>query len=141
MDKEIAANLVCDIREGINGFLIQELRAHGVQELAPSHGAILPHLFDHGQVTMKNLAKAVRRDKSTVTALVGKLVLSGYVERSGSQHDQRAVLVFLTPRGLALEPVFREISSKLAQRLWRGFSESEIEETLRLLDKVKANFR
>ena len=100
----------------------------------------MAHLFANREVRMKDLAKAVRRDKSTITALVGKLVRGGYVRRENGLEDQRTVYVRLTRKGEDLESVFREISDELLRRTWRGIDRTEQEEVMRLLQKIGANF-
>uniref|UniRef100_C6DYT9 Transcriptional regulator, MarR family n=1 Tax=Geobacter sp. (strain M21) TaxID=443144 RepID=C6DYT9_GEOSM len=137
--KKIAA-IVSDTRASINRFLLQELHRHGINGLAPSHGAILFHLFNNEQVTMKDLAQAVRRDKSTVTALVAKLVSGGYVQKVSSTKDQRTVYVSLTEEGKALKPAFEEISQRMLARIWQGVDEAEQREAVRILKKIRANF-
>ena len=139
MDTRNIAAIISDTRAGINRYLLQELKRLGIEGLAPSHGAILYHLFNNDQVTMKDLAKAVRRDKSTVTALVGKLVANGYVEKMSSAQDQRTVCVRLSAKGAALQPVFEEVSRNLIDRIWRGVDEAEQRELVRLLRKIRAN--
>jgi DNA-binding MarR family transcriptional regulator len=89
---------------------------------------------------MKDLAKAVRRDKSTVTTLVGKLIAAGYVEKVASSDDQRSSLVRLTQKGETLRPVFMEISEKLLRRIWQGIDAKEQREVVRILKKIGANF-
>ena len=63
--------------------LTRELRERGHQGLAPSHGDIMVALFKHRRLSMKELARIIDRDKSTVTGLVDKLVRLGYLEKSG----------------------------------------------------------
>ena len=140
MDTKRIAALIGDVRTGINDFLVRELKRRGIDDLAPSHGAIMAHLFTNREVRMKDLAKAVRRDKSTITALVGKLVRGGYVRRENGLEDQRTVYVRLTRKGEDLESVFREISDELLRRTWRGIDRTEQEEVMRLLQKIGANF-
>lgn len=140
MDTKRIAALIGDVRTGINDFLVRELKRRGIDDLAPSHGAIMAHLFTNREVRMKDLAKAVRRDKSTITALVGKLVRDGYVRRENGLEDQRTVYVRLTRKGEDLENVFREISDELLRRTWRGIDRAEQEEVMRLLQKIEANF-
>ena len=140
MDSNRIAAQISDLRTKINGFLLQELQSRGITGLAPSHGAILHHLFHNEVVAMKDLAKAMRRDKSTVTTLVGKLIASGYVEKVASSDDQRSTLVRLTQKGEALRPMFMDISEKLLRRIWQGIDAKEQEEVVRILKKIGANF-
>jgi len=136
--KEIAAQ-ISEIRSNINNFLIRELKRYTIEGLAPSHGAILHYLFTNKKMTMKDMAKAVRRDKSTLTALVCKLVSMGYVQKETVADDQRSVTIRLTPEGKKLEPVFREISDNLLQTIWRGIDEAEQKEVMRILKKIGTN--
>jgi len=140
MDTNRIAAQISDVRIKMNGFLIKELQNHGITGLAPSHGAILNHLFHNEKVAMKDLAKAVRRDKSTVTTLVGKLIAGGYVEKVASNDDQRSTLVRLTMRGEELRPVFIEISEVLLNRIWQGIEVQEQQEVVRILKKIASNF-
>lgn len=140
METKSIAAIISDTRASINRYLVQELDRLGIKGLAPSHGAIMYYLFNNEQVTMKDLAKAARRDKSTVTALVAKLAAAGYVQKLGSSEDQRTVYVTLSPEGKALKPVFEEISNRLLERIWQGVDESEQKELVRILKKVRSNF-
>jgi len=140
METNRIAAQVSDVRAKINNFLLQELQSRGISGLAPSHGAILHHLFHNDVVAMKDLAKAIRRDKSTITPLIKKLIASGYVEKISSSHDQRSSLVRLTQKGEELRPVFMEISEKLLSRIWHGIETKEQQEVLRILKKIGTNF-
>jgi len=140
MNTDAIAALISEVRANINRFLVGELKRHGVEGLVPSHGAILFHLFAKGNVGMKELAAAVRRDKSTVTALVGKLIAHGYVEKTPDSEDQRRVRVALTDKGQAFRPAFEAISRHLLARAWNGIDASEQQEVVRILQKIAANF-
>ena len=140
METNRIAAQVSDVRAKINNFLLQELQSRGISGLAPSHGAILHHLFQNDVVVMKDLALAIRRDKSTVTPLIGKLIASGYVEKISNSKDQRSSLVRLTKKGEELRPVFMEISEKLLSRIWHGIDAKEQQEVVRILKKIGANF-
>jgi DNA-binding MarR family transcriptional regulator len=140
MDRKRIIALIGDVRANANRFLVRELERNNIKGLSPSHGAILFHLFTHEAVTMKDLAKAVRRDKSTVTALAAKLVANGYITKETSIHDQRSTEVRLTPKGEELKPVFFEISDNLLRRAWQEIDETEQEEVIRILEKIRSNF-
>ena len=140
METKAIAALISQARAGINRFLGQELEKLGIKGLSPSHGSILAHLFTNGRVTMTALARAVRRDKSTVTTLVGKLVAHGYVRKVHCENDQRAIYVSLTAQGEALKPAFDDISNRLLARLWYGINVDEQEEMVRIMKKIISNF-
>lgn len=58
------------LREAGNRFILAELEKAGLSDIAPSHGDILVRLLACETCNMGELAKQVRRTKSTVTALV-----------------------------------------------------------------------
>ena len=81
---------------------------------------------------MSELARRVRRSKSTVTALVEKLEQGGFVERVPDGRDSRSVRVCLTPRGEELRPVFDRVSAGLEQLLAERLAPQELD----MLDKL-----
>lgn len=89
---------------------------------------------------MQALAQTIDRKKSTVTALVDKLVALGYAEKCKDGDDQRVTFVKLTDRGNALRPKLEEISRILLDTVYHGVSEGEKQILLEILTKVNNNF-
>ncbi|MBU2547221.1 MAG: MarR family winged helix-turn-helix transcriptional regulator [Proteobacteria bacterium] len=127
---------IARISDKANRLLIRELKKHGLQGLAPSHGDIMVALFKKQKVPMKELARIIDRDKSTVTGLVDKLVRLGYLEKQADPADQRVQIVSLTEKGGRLIPDFITISITLQERFGRGLDDEEKETLVRLLKKV-----
>lgn len=123
------------LREMGNRFILAELEKAGLVDLAPSHGDVLAHLLGCEACNMSDLAKRIRRTKSTVTTLVEKLERNGYVERVPDPADSRGVLVRLTGEGRALEPAFTAISSGLQGLLAERLNDEEAALLERLLAK------
>jgi DNA-binding MarR family transcriptional regulator len=88
---------------------------------------------------MREIAKRIGRDKSTVTALVKKLIDFGYVEKEQDLNDSRVTLVKLTKPGRALRKDFDEISETLLQRVYKGFTEKEREVMVNGLERINGN--
>lgn len=108
--------------ERANRFIIHELEDRGIFGIVPSHGDILHILFVHGKVPMQEIAKKIHRTKPTVTILVKKLVEMGYIQKEKCLEDNRITYISLTDQGRALHPVFHEISQKLQERVYGGFT-------------------
>ena len=119
------------LRESGNRFILAELEKAGLGDIVPSHGDIL----SCEACNMSELARQVRRTKSTVTTLVEKLERNGYVLRMPDPEDSRGVLVRLTDKGRALEPAFEAISNGLQRLITDRLSEEEAALLDRLLDK------
>lgn len=133
-------SLISKIRQKVNGFIVAELTRNGMEGIAVSHGDILYALFHQKRMTMAEIAVRIGRDKSTVTALVDKLLRLGYVVKERASEDSRVVYVALTPKGQELEPVFEAISQKLLEMFYTGVTEEEKQELLRILSRIDSNF-
>ncbi|MBN2301677.1 MAG: MarR family transcriptional regulator [Lentisphaerae bacterium] len=130
---------IARIHEQMNRLIIQELQRRNITGIVTSHGDILAALFEYEELAMAEVARLIRRDKSTVTALVNKLIEAGYLEKYQSATDRRVTCLRLTDQGRALEPDFRVISEILLQRVYRGFSTDDQQTLVALLNRLHAN--
>ncbi len=108
--------------------------------LAPSHGEILGALVYRGPLPMTAIAQIIDKDKSTITALVNKLVNLGYVQKSKHESDARISLISLTEKGAALKSEILNVGKELRARSYQGISDEEGEILIRLLAKIDKNF-
>ena len=128
------------IHEKTNRFIINELKADGIEGIVPSHGEILNVLFSVESCTMTELAERIRRTKPTLTVLVDKLVEYGYVNREKDQKDARVTNIVLTDKGSKLKPGFREISNKMNALVYYNLSSEEADDLERLLRNIESRF-
>lgn len=140
MKNDKTISLIATARAGANNYLKRELKKHGLQGLVPTHGNIIFALLSNEQMTMKDLATVIRRDKSTVTTLVAKLENLGYVERLTCPDDNRISFVRLTVKGRELREPFEAISDGLIETGLRGLSSLEKEQLSKTLLKIIENF-
>lgn len=134
-----AISIISKIKHKINNVIISELSKQGIEGIVVSHGDILYALFQKEKMTMAEIASRIGKDKSTVTALVNKLVHYGYVSKERDTEDARVVYVAITAAGKRLEPSFEEISKKVLDLFYKNFSEEEKEDLFRLLNKIDKN--
>jgi len=133
-------SLISKIREKVNRRIISEMAEHGIDGIVTSHGDIIYALINKPSMTMAEIAAKIDRDKSTVTALVDKLVRLGYVAKRRDTEDTRIIYVTLTDKGHELEPVFDDISREILEVFYFGISEKEKEELFQILNKIYNNF-
>ncbi|CAN7273666.1 MarR family winged helix-turn-helix transcriptional regulator [Paenibacillus sp. LjRoot153] len=112
---------------------------YGIDGIGTSHGDIFYALFKNPKLTMADISKKINKDKSTVTALVDKLVRLGYVTKERDKEDTRVVYVALTNKGSELEPIFETISKELLDMFYLNISEKEKEDLLNVLKKIYGN--
>lgn len=132
-------SLISQVREGANKIIVDELRKSGIEDLAPSHGNILVHLYRNDDLCMKDLAERINKDKSTITALVNKLVKLGYIRKVKDKEDNRITRIQLTEKSLEVQDIFFKISEDLMKKIYQGFSESDKDSLKSLLYKMKSN--
>jgi len=140
MNRDNTIYIIGRIREKANKFLLKELEEIGIKDVAPSHGDILANLFKCKKATMTEIANLIHRDRSTVTTLVNKLIKLGYVLSERDINDSRSSIISLTKKGEELETAFKEISQKLYEVEYKGFTEEEKMVLKNLLNKINNNF-
>ena len=92
------------------------MRKRGIEDLIPSHGNLLVHLFGGEALTVTELAQRTGRTKSTISVLAGKLEKTGYLRREPDPADARLLRLRLTKKGEALEDAFAETQLKCTAR-------------------------
>ncbi|WP_308895166.1 MarR family winged helix-turn-helix transcriptional regulator [Candidatus Desulfosporosinus nitrosoreducens] len=140
MNTQDVISLISKIREKTNRFIVAEMSKYGIEGIVTSHGDIINALFKKPRLTMAEIAEKIGRDKSTVTALVDKLVRFGYVTKERDTEDTRVVYVTLTSKGSGLKPIFAAISSETLAVFYSDISEEEKEELVRILNKIYKSF-
>lgn len=129
-------SLISRIKEKGNRFIIEQLKANGIEELVPSHGDILAVLFKYEKSTMKDIADKIHRTKPTVTVLVDKLEKLGFVKREKSNEDSRITYIVLTETGKGFKALFENISEELNNILYKNLTDEEAEMLDKLLKKM-----
>ena len=108
-------------------------------DFVSSHGFILFQLSGEEKLTMTEIARRINRDKSTTTVLVRKLKEEGLVKEENSETDSRVKYIQLTKKGMEYNEITSKISHELLTQCYKGFSKTEKEELLRLLEKMNNN--
>lgn len=140
MGEKDIISLISKVRDCSNKFIIDKMNSCEVKGFAPSHGDIIFVLLQYKNLSMKELANKIGKDKSTVTALVNKLIKLGYVKKSKNNEDNRITFVSLTKEGLGLKAMFDDISEQLISTVYKGISKNEKEVLISILTKIKNNF-
>ncbi len=133
--------IMAAIREKQAIFLEKQLKNAGINDLHHTHGSILAMLYRNPDGLMvTELADMLGRTKSTVSELLTKLEKNGYVLKTKSKTDNRAMKVNLTDKSLALSPIFKDISQKMFETAYSGIEDEEQELLGKTLYKVLQNF-
>jgi DNA-binding MarR family transcriptional regulator len=131
--------LISLIKDLSNKIIVKELMIRGYKDICPSHGEILYNLYKYKNLNMKDLARYINKDKSTLTVLVKKLEKLGYLEKTQCSNDARVQLLSLSEKAVNFYPVFQEVSFILNSTAFKGFIEDEIAMLSTLLSRVIEN--
>lgn len=132
-------SLISHVHSLSQDFLQKKMGAAGLPELASSHGFILFCLSQTERMTLGDLAQKINRDKSTTTVLVRKLEQADLVTLQKDGRDTRKKFISLTEKGRDYNAVTARLSEDLLATSYRGFSDAEKTELLRLLLKLYGN--
>lgn len=139
METDNVIFLMSRIRTKSKKLIVREMNSRNIKGLATSHGDILYALFQKRTLTMKEIADTIKKDKSTVTALINKLIKHGYVQKERDAFDSRIILVALSDKGKKLKVDFDAISEKLLVTVYQGISEEEKKTLAIILQKIDQN--
>ncbi|GAA3828685.1 MarR family winged helix-turn-helix transcriptional regulator [Streptomyces coacervatus] len=115
------------------GSLLRETGLYPGQEL------LMMQLWERGEQRQADLIKTLGLDPSTVTKMLQRLEQSGFVTRSPSPTDRRAVVVNATRAGQALRDRVLQAWRDLEAVTAAGFSDEEYEQAMRVLARIEAN--
>ena len=122
-------------------YIEEKLYEYEIHDMVPSYGNILRALYENnGKLNMKEIGQLVGKDKSTVTALVNKLIKLGYIRKDECQEDRRISYITLSKKGREIQGKFEQISADVNATAYKGFTPEEKETFLRLLKKLNNNF-
>jgi len=132
---------ITNIRQRLFKFLEYKLAKKNIQNIAPSYGGILFVLEQKGTITIQELAKHTIKDKSTISSVVNKLEVGGFITKEKDSADARYTKLTLTPKAKELKNVLMGISEEMNQKLFEGLSNAEKAMLFELIGKVYKNLK
>lgn len=119
-----------------------ELLRLGVDDLVPSHGAVLEYLDRAGlPQPVTELVVALRRPKSSITKATDCLEQGGYVFKRPNPGDGRSYLVGLTPQGSDVLLQFKKAYAVLEKKLFLNIPEEGRSACMKVLTEMENNLK
>ena len=113
----------------------------GPHPITHMDGKVLGYFGQHPGTTQRDLADHSGRDKAQLARLVKGLRDQGLLRAEPDPADRRNVKLFLTDEGQAIRLALKQQSTRLSALAVAGFSRTERDQLLGLLQRVKENLR
>ena len=84
---------------------------------------VLLLLWEHGQLTVKELGEKLLLDSGTLTPLLKRLEQRQWLSRRRAPHDERSVIIALLPAGRALEAQAGHIPMQMLNKMHMSAAE------------------
>lgn len=89
--------------------------------------------------TQRMIAEALEMSEASAGRLIDRLCAEGLLKRQERDDDRRARAVYLTEKAEPLLTKLAELAHKNEERLFRGFSDEELDHLLDYLDRISRN--
>ena len=130
--------LIARIHQLAGRIFARMLKEHEV-EINPAQGCIMFVLWQKDGIPITELARKTSLEKSTLTSMLDRLEVAGYVARVASPDDRRKILIKRTAKDKAWHKVYIRVSQQMTALFYAGFSQVEVDEFERYLKRIFDN--
>ena len=131
--------LITKIKQLHSRALAQCISDKGIDAFSGEQGKILFVLWRKDKITQKELATETGLAKNTITVMLEKMEKNNLIRRITDENDKRKSLVILTDYAKSLKKSFDEISDEMLKKVYKGFSEEEIDQYEGYLHRIIRN--
>ena len=131
--------LITKIKQLHSRALAQCISDKGIDAFSGEQGKILFVLWQKDKITQKELATERGLAKNTITVMLEKMEKNDLIRRITDENDKRKSLVILTEHAKSLKKSFDEISDEMLKKVYKGFSEEEIDKYEEYLHRIIRN--
>lgn len=131
--------LISQVKQ-IQGRVFEKLLiSSGIEEFNGAQGRILYVLWQEDNLPIVELSKRTGLAKTTLTGMLDRLVAKGHVERTFDAKDRRLIRIVLTPMANSLYGQYLQVSAKMNELFYAGFTDEEIISFESMLQRLLSN--
>ena len=131
--------LITKIKQLHSRALAQCISDKGIDAFSGEQGKILFVLWRKDKINQKELATETGLAKNTITVMLEKMEKNNLIRKITDENDKRKSLVILTDYAKSLKKPFDEISDEMLKKVYKGFSEEEIDKCEEYLHRIIRN--
>ena len=132
--------LITKIKQLHSRALAQCISDKGIDAFSGEQGKILFVLWRKDKINQKELATETGLAKNTITIMLEKMEKNNLIRKITDENDKRKSLVILTEHAKSLKKCSDKISDKMLKKMYKGFSEEEIDNFEEYLHRIIKNF-
>jgi len=126
LDKTNGGFLIGKIKQ-IQGRVFEKLLSeHKIDQFNGAQGRILFVLWEDDNIPISRLSEKTGLAKTTLTGMLDRLETSGHIRRVFDSKDRRTVKIMLTETAKSMKSQYDEVSMRMNEIFYRGFSDKEI---------------
>ena len=110
-----------------------------VKDITVDQALILFFLEKHPELSQKEIATLVFKDKASVTRMINLMVTKGYLKRSINEENRRRYKLKITTTGAKILSDLAPIISSNRNKALKGVSEEELIQMETTLNKIISN--
>ncbi|NPE06829.1 MAG: MarR family transcriptional regulator [Asgard group archaeon] len=130
--------LIAKIHQLSGRIFTRLLKKHQI-EINPAQGRIMFVLWRDDNIPIQELAKKTSLSKTTLTSMLDRLEIMGYIARVPSNEDRRKICIKLTEKDKSLHEKYRQVSLEMTELFYQGLSNDEIDLFEKQLEKTYKN--
>jgi MarR family transcriptional regulator, organic hydroperoxide resistance regulator len=132
--------LISQIKQ-IGGRIFEKiLTEKGIDAFNGAQGRILYVLWQNESISITELSEKTGLAKTTLTSMLDRLEVLGLIQRVFDKTDRRKILINLSEEARELQNEYDEVSAKMNEIYYQGFSDGEISQfegyLLRILENL-----
>ena len=115
------------------------LKECGVDAFNGAQGRILYVLWEHGKLTITDIARLTSMANTTLTSMLDRMEAEGLVQRIPDKINRRQIFVTVTEKAKRYSEQYKKLSDDMNGIFYSGFTETEIVDFENQLRKILKN--
>ncbi len=136
-----AGNFISQIKRLSDRIFERILADRKIDAFNGAQGRILYALWQGEAISLRELADRTGLAATTLTSMIDRMESAGLVCRTPDKSDRRKTLLTLTEKSQSLYQDYLDVSDRMSEIFYSGFSEKEIRLCESMLARIQENLR
>jgi len=134
-------NIISQIKRLSDRIFERILAMQNIDAFNGAQGRILYVLWQQEHISLRELADRTGLAATTLTSMVDRMETAGLLCSIPDKSDRRRTLLALTDAARELERDYMEVSGRMTEIFYAGFSEEEVIQCEKMLGRIHENLK